>query len=98
MSLTLDSLHDQMKHSFGEVHQRIDVILLRLEQHIRNTDMRFDEVDEHFQRIEHRFDTQEHRFEEMTKDVVGALSVYSKNIESILDNHEKRISVLEESS
>lgn len=92
-----------MKESFGEVHGRIDRVLLHLDQHIADTNLRFREVDERFEQIDKRFeqidkrfDKMDVRFDSLQQNIIEVISTYSTAIENMLDNHERRINVLEE--
>ncbi len=74
MRLTLKSLQTEMRHGFGEVHDRIDRISLRLDNHIEETafyfreiDKRFDQVDNRFEQIDNRFDQIDRRFDQIDR-------------------------------
>ncbi len=65
MKLTLTSLRQEMKESFGEVNERIDRLSLRLDRHIKGSYQCFREVDERFDRVDARFAQINERFEQV---------------------------------
>ena len=100
MRLTLNSLQTEMHSSFNElslrihnldinVNERIDCILLRLDNHIKETAHNFRSVDERFSKIEQKIDS-------VPGEVAQALAPYFNCIDDILSRHENRITTLEQ--
>jgi len=84
---------------FTEVNNRIDRILIRLDDHIKETAFNFREVNERFE-----LQMQEigKRFDQLTNDIASGFSRHIDCIEEMIDaqeirinNHEDRIIVLE---
>jgi archaellum component FlaC len=98
MNLNLTSLRQEMKESFGEVHDRIDRILLRLDGQIKESDWHSRQIDERFEQIDRRFEQVDRRFSKLTSDIVEALSPYFASVDIMLKNHDERISALEQES
>jgi transcriptional accessory protein Tex/SPT6 len=109
MKLTLRSLRDEMRNSFGEVHDRIDRTNFRLDEHIKVSNQRFDQIEsqmktlkcEVVQEIKREIvpDLKRELREEITKSVnesmVSTFGRYFVHVEKMLDNHEERIRTLE---
>jgi uncharacterized protein involved in exopolysaccharide biosynthesis len=110
MKLTLETQQVEMRSSFADVHSRIDALSLQLDSHRKETALNFRQIDQRFDRLEgridvlegrfdvleRRFDVLEGRFDKLPSELATALSPYFRNIEVMLENHEKRIWALEQ--
>jgi uncharacterized protein YoxC len=72
-----------LKKAVIKVNGRVDTILSRLDDHIADSNRRFDKL--------------ECRFDDLPRQVVEFLRPFIANTDNMLDDHDKRISALEES-
>jgi hypothetical protein len=96
MKLTLETQQAEMRSSFSEVHIRIDNLSTQLDLHRKETAMNFRQVDLRFDEFEGRFDRLEARVDKLPSELANILSPFFRNIEIMLENHEKRICALEQ--
>lgn len=96
MKLTLETQQIEMRSSFSEVHTRIDNLSVQLDLHRKETAMNFRQVDLRFDKLEGRFEILEARLDKVPSELANMLSPYFRNIELMLENHEKRICALEQ--
>jgi len=103
--LTLASLQSEMRASFASmserihkldvnVNQRIDNVLLGLDEHIKETRANFRGIDQRFDQIDQRLSQMSDAFGEL----VATLSPYFAKQEEKVGDHERRISELEKRS
>lgn len=96
MKLTLETQQIEMRSSFSEVHTRIDNLANQLDLHRKETAMNFRQVDLRFDKLEARFEILEAKVDKLPSELANILSPFFRNVEIMLENHEKRICALEQ--
>lgn len=100
--MTLEKLAEMTQKGFGELRGEINEKFDKVDERFKKVDEKFEKVDERFEKVDERFsqvlDNQDHilkRLDNLESDNTMDMSVHRRQGDK-LENHEKRIVVVEE--
>ncbi len=82
MKRSFEAFGNEMRELFGETNEKVDQIQIKLDKHIKNTDLNFRQINA--------------RFDRLPSEINATFYPYLSVMEKMLEDHDRRIIALEE--